>query len=62
MDSSKDRNGLKPGDKIIELRSGRIFSIRYFIGDKPVVSNGEFDFPLIPSFFVPWSPLLEELV
>lgn len=51
---------IKAGDKIIALKSGRVFLVKYFVGGAPVVSNGVFDFPL--KEFVLYSPLMEELI
>ncbi len=52
----------KKGDKVIDLPSGMIFIIKYMLDKKPIVNNGEFDFPLTPEVTVHWSPLMEELI
>lgn len=53
---------IKPGDLIISFNWGRVFKVKYILGDKVVVNNGTYDFPLYPKEYAIYSPLLEELI
>lgn len=52
---------IKKGDKLIHLPTGRIYIVKYVIGNKPIVSDGKFDFPAYPQVFAPYSSLMEAL-
>lgn len=53
---------MNAGDLIVALESGRVFKIKYLLGNKVVVNNGVFDFPLSEGQYVPHTPLWEELL
>jgi len=53
---------IKPGDTIIDFTSGSVLKVKYLLGDKVVVNNGEYDFPLLPEDYAMYSPLMEELI
>jgi hypothetical protein len=53
---------IKPGDTVIDFTSGNVFKVKYLLGDKVVVNNGIYDFPLFPEEYAIYSPLMEELI
>lgn len=57
------RKIIKIGDKVIALKSGRVFNVKYFLSNtKIIVNNGIFDFPLSQDQFIIYSPLMEALL
>jgi len=57
------RKIIKMGDKVIALKSGRVFNVKYFLSNtKIIVNNGIFDFPLSQDQFIIYSPLMEALL
>lgn len=52
----------KPLDIVIDFNCGKVYEVKYVIGNKVIVTNGIFDFPLYPNEFTLYSPLLEELL
>lgn len=64
MDSSKDQiDKPKKGSLVLELDSGNVSVVEFMLGNKPVVSNGSYQYPLYSGTYILLdTPLLKELL